>query len=66
MNLTGFRTILVAVIGGTITPLLAQKGFALSPDQQAWLVSGTMSVAMIAMRLITKTPVGKSQPKPAA
>jgi hypothetical protein len=67
MNLVGFRTFLVAIMGSFVVPLATKHGLTLTPDQQTWLVSGGMALLMVAMRLVTKTPAGQATPSsPAA
>lgn len=61
--LTGYRTIIVAIVSGVLVPLATKYGFTLTADQQAGIISGGMTLAMIVMRLFTKTPVGQSAPK---
>lgn len=58
INLIGFRTFLVAVMGSWIVPLAAKHGLALSPDQQTWIVGLGMGALMVVMRLLTKTAPG--------
>lgn len=62
MNLTGFRTFIVMVMGGTIAPWLANHGLTLTPDQQTWFVGLVMAGLGILMRLFTRTPPGKATP----
>src|SRR5262249_15879045 len=71
-SMQGYRTILVAFISAFLMPLLvaqlAKWGLHLSADQQAtlqgWLISGGMGIAMVVMRLLTSTPVGKKPAQP--
>jgi hypothetical protein len=63
MDITGFRTIIVAIIGGVVTPFLANHvGITLTPDQQTAAVSATMAALMVLMRFATSTAVGKKTP----
>lgn len=58
MNIEGYRTIIAALVGGPLVVLLAKYGLTLTPDQQTALVGGVMTLLMVAMRFLTKTPVG--------
>lgn len=64
MNLTGYRTFIVMLVGGTLTPWLANKGLNLTADQQTWLVGGVMATLGIVARLFTRTPPASDQPAP--
>lgn len=56
----GFRTILAALIGGPLVVWMARHGFDLTPDMQNYLIGGVMTLLMVGMRFVTKTPVGGS------
>lgn len=56
----GFRTIVVAVVSGILTPWLASKtGIVLPEDLQAEIVAGVMAGVMVGMRVITTSPIFK-------
>lgn len=56
-SLEGFRTILVAVLS-VAGVVLAKYGFDFPVEDQTAIATGIMTVLMIAMRVITKSPVG--------
>lgn len=58
MNIEGYRTIIAALVGGPLVVLLTKYGLTLTPDQQTGLVGAVMTLLMIGMRFLTKTPVG--------
>lgn len=68
MNIEGFRTIIVALVGGPLVVALAKYGLTLTPDQQTAVVGMVMTLLMIGMRFLTKTPIGgaKATEPPAA
>lgn len=57
-SLEGFRTILVAVLS-VAGVVLADYGFDLPVEDQTTIATSVMAVAMIVLRLVTKSPVGK-------
>jgi hypothetical protein len=58
----GFRTILVAVVSGLVTPWVASKtGIVLSEEAQAEVVGLVMAGVMVGMRAITDTPIFKKR-----
>ena len=61
MNLVGFRTVLVAIIGGPVAAWSVKYlGAQLDPATQTWIVTAIMTGLMVLMRLVTKTPIATS------
>lgn len=69
MDLTGFKTVIVALVGGPLATLsIKYLGQTLDPATQTWLIGAIMTALMVLMRIVTKTPIGTAVPlpKPAA
>ena len=57
-KITGWKTIIVAVTG-LVAAIAGAFGYGIPMEQQAALSTGIMSIIMLGMRFVTKTPVLK-------
>lgn len=59
MNIVGNRTVIVAVVSW-IAAVAARYGFSVDPNAVADVLINGYPVLMVAMRMITRTPIGRS------
>ena len=57
-KIEGYKTILVAAVG-LLAAVAGFKGYVITLEEQAAICTGIMSLIMVGMRLVTKTPFFK-------
>lgn len=61
MTAEGWKTIVTAAIILLLSFLVQITGVEIFPGEQEAVVAGIIALIMIALRVVTKTPVGKSE-----